>query len=110
MVDTSRKRLLDTGSDATFGKLCRRICTFLSGPPALLVVGGPTGCGKLTAAQHCVAHAGYGLVEIVNQSAAATGIISEIKRSGNMLVSTGDCKASVIVVTGADGLESGYAD
>ena len=109
-VVANRKRLLDTHIDETFGKMCRRILVFLAGKPSLLVVGGPTGCGKLTAAQHCVSHAGLGLVEIVNQSAAATGIISEIKRSGSMLVTTGDCKCSVIVVSGADGLQSGYAD
>ena len=109
-VVANRKRLLDTHIDETFGKMCRRILVFLAGKPSLLVVGGPTGCGKLTAAQHCVSHAGLGLVEIVNQSAAATGIISEIKRSGSMLVTTGDCKCSVIVVSGADGLESGFAD
>ena len=109
-VVANRKRLLDTHIDETFGKMCRRILVFLAAKPSLLVVGGPTGCGKLTAAQHCVSHAGLGLVEIVNQSAAATGIISEIKRSGSMLVTTGDCKCSVIVVSGADGLQSGYAD
>ena len=106
----SKKRLLDTGIDETFGKLCRRLLTFLAGPPALLVVAGPTGCGKLTAAQHCVARAGFGLVEVVNQSAASTQIISTIKRSGNMLSSTGSCMPSVIVVTGADGIQSGYPD
>ena len=74
------------------------------------MVAGPTGCGKLTAAQHCVARVGYGLVEIVNESAAATDVISKIRRSGNMLVSSGECKASVIVVTGADGIQSGYSD
>jgi len=101
---------LDTRIDHTFGKLCRRICTFLAGAPAVLVVGGPTGCGKLTAAQHCVEHAGYGLVEVVNESAAATGVISKIKRSGSMLVSTGDCMSSVFVVTGSDGLQSGISE
>jgi hypothetical protein len=110
VVECSRKRLLDTGSTETFGKLCRRILTFLASEPSLLVVGGPTGCGKLTAAQHCVAHAGYGLVEIVNESAAPTRIISEIKRSGSMLVATGDSKSSVIVVSGADGLENGISE
>ena len=76
----------------------------------MLVVAGPTGCGKLTAAQQCVAHAGFGLVEIVNQSVASTQIISTIKRSGNMLVAAGESKASVIVVSGTDGIQSGYAD
>ena len=101
--------LLDTGSTQVFGKMCRRVLAFLAGPPALLVVTGPTGCGKLTAAQHCVTAAGLGLVEIVNESAAATRVVSEIKRSGNMLVATGDCKASALVITGADGMQSGYA-
>ena len=106
----SRKRLLDTGSTQAFGKLCRRICTFLSKPPALLLVSGPTGCGKLTAAQHCVAHSAFGLVEIVNESAAATGIIQAIRRSGSMLTSTTNVGPSVIVVTGADGVQSGMAE
>jgi hypothetical protein len=106
----SRKRLLDTGSTQVFGKLCRRICTFLSKPPALLLVSGPTGCGKLTAAQHCVAHSAFGLVEIVNESAAATGIIQAIRRSGSMLTSTTNVGPSVIVVTGADGVQSGMTE
>ena len=96
--------------DKTFGKLCRRILTFLAGKPSLLVVGGPTGCGKLTAAQHCVAHVGRGLVEIVNQAAAATKVVAEIKRSGNMLVATGETNASVIVVSGADGIQTCLSD
>ena len=95
--------------EETFGKLCRRILTFLAGKPSLLVVGGPTGCGKLTAAQHCVAGAGFGLVEIVNQSTAVTKVVSEIKRSGNMLVATSESKSSVIVVSGADGIETGLS-
>ena len=110
MVDTPRKRLLDTGSTQHFGLLCHRICRFLAGKPSVLVVGGPTGCGKLTAVQHCVAVAERGLVEIVNESAAATGIVSKIRRSGSMLSSTGSCVPSVIVVTGADGLQSGAVD
>ena len=110
VVDTPRKRLLDTGSTQHFGLLCHRICRFLAGVPSVLVVGGPTGCGKLTSVQHCVAGADRGLVEIVNESAAATGIVSKIRRSGSMLSSTGSCIPSVIVVTGADGLQSGAAD
>ena len=110
VVDTPRKRLLDTGLDTSFGTLCRRILTFLASEPSLLVVAGPTGCGKLMAARHSVAHMGFGMVEIVNESTAATGVISKIRRSGSMLVSTGDCRASVIVVTGADGIESGYSN
>ena len=110
VVDTPRKQLLDTGSTESFGKLCRRICSFLAGEPSVLVVGGPTGCGKLTAAQHCVALAGCGLVEIVNQSAAATDIVSKIRRSGSMLTTTGSCAPSVITISGADGLQSGAAE
>jgi hypothetical protein len=109
-VDTPRKQLLDTGSTQGFGLLCRRICRFLADEPSVLVVGGPTGCGKLTAVQHCVAVAERGLVEIVNESTATTGIVSQIRRSGSMLSSTGSCMPLVIVVTGADGLQSGAAD
>jgi hypothetical protein len=108
-MDTPRKRLLDTGSNENFGKLCRRICRFLSGPPSLLIVSGPTGCGKLTAAQHCVAAAERGLVEVVNQSASSNQVISTIQRSGGMLVSTGDYKPSALVITGADGIQSGIS-
>ena len=108
-VKPSRKRLLDTRIDHTFGKLCRRICTFLAGAPAVLVVGGPTGCGKLTAAQHCVEHAGYGLVEVVNESAAVNQVVATIQRAGRMLVTTGDSKPSAVVVTGIDGIQGGVS-
>ena len=110
VVDTPRKRLLDTGIDEAFGKMCSRICGFLSGAPSLLIVSGPTGCGKLTAAQHCVAHAGYGLTEVVNQSASSKQVITTIQRSGSVLTSTGSSKPSVIVVTGADGMDGGLSD
>jgi hypothetical protein len=90
--------------------MCHRILSFLASEPSLLVVGGPTGSGKLTAAQHCVAHAGYGLVEIVNESAAASQVIATIQRSGSMLVSTGESQSSVIVVSGADGIQTGLSE